>query len=414
MPADEIPKKYRDLLQKCLAGNQEAFKEIMLYLADNEKMLSKQDIVDFLFNREDFLKDLHQLPDDFKQELLNWYQHNEIQLSSKPLLLVFRMLQASKDTRPNDKWIFTIDNDVLAGIGKRDQAKVYNFRGSIFYFRKDYDSALADYSYAIRLDASNAFCYGNRGIVYYAMRNYDAAIHELNNAVVLDPQCANYFRYLASAHLEKGDYYPAIMHYTNVINLKPNAIDFENRAWVFKQLRNYTFAISDYMRASQCLKEEFAQRFREELRDNKLPDSSSDEIIKYLKGIEQKIVDCEAALSAEQRVAPVNRLMKKQFETNAELKPKVFPELRECGIVNHVAAPIRAVPAALPIVPASGTPASVAHQLPSISSPPVPVTTPARTTLPVTRERSRPLLTPANRELVAPVEKNQGFQCKII
>jgi tetratricopeptide (TPR) repeat protein len=63
-------------------------------------------------------------------------------------------------------------------------------RGNVYYAKQNYDSAIADYSDAIRLDPQYALAFTNRGAAYYQKQNYDRAIADLSEAVRLDPKYA--------------------------------------------------------------------------------------------------------------------------------------------------------------------------------------------------------------------------------
>jgi tetratricopeptide (TPR) repeat protein len=50
---------------------------------------------------------------------------------------------------------------------------------------------MADYSQAIRLDPNYALAYFNRGYTYYYKGDYDRAIADYNQVIRLDPNLAN-------------------------------------------------------------------------------------------------------------------------------------------------------------------------------------------------------------------------------
>jgi tetratricopeptide (TPR) repeat protein len=55
----------------------------------------------------------------------------------------------------------------------------------------DYDSAIADYSQAIRLDPDDAWAYYNRGGAYYYKGDYRRARMDWEQALRIDPNYAN-------------------------------------------------------------------------------------------------------------------------------------------------------------------------------------------------------------------------------
>ena len=71
-----------------------------------------------------------------------------------------------------------------------DDALSYNLRGNAYMYRHDYDSAIAAFNQAIRLDPKYAVTYVNRGYVYEQKSNYRRAIADYDQAVKLDPNNA--------------------------------------------------------------------------------------------------------------------------------------------------------------------------------------------------------------------------------
>ena len=60
----------------------------------------------------------------------------------------------------------------------------------MFYVKKDYDRAIADYDQAIRLNPNYAAAYNSRGLAYDDKRDYDRAIADFNKAIKLNPNDA--------------------------------------------------------------------------------------------------------------------------------------------------------------------------------------------------------------------------------
>lgn len=75
-------------------------------------------------------------------------------------------------------------------------------RGAAYMERKDYDRALADFSAMVRVDASNAKAYFLRGSVYMAREQYATAIPEFDEAIRLNSSDWESFEKRAAA-LEK-------------------------------------------------------------------------------------------------------------------------------------------------------------------------------------------------------------------
>src|ERR1700744_3071888 len=56
---------------------------------------------------------------------------------------------------------------------ERELAAVYKNRGNAYYFTKDYDRAVADYTAAIKLDPKFAHAFNDRGAAYRAKSDFD-------------------------------------------------------------------------------------------------------------------------------------------------------------------------------------------------------------------------------------------------
>ena len=64
----------------------------------------------------------------------------------------------------------------------------YYNRGNAWYAKNEYDTAIADYDDAIRLNPKDALAYNNRGSAWNAKTEYDKAIVDFNEAIRLDPK----------------------------------------------------------------------------------------------------------------------------------------------------------------------------------------------------------------------------------
>ena len=72
------------------------------------------------------------------------------------------------------------------------------------------DTAIADFTEAIRLDPKNAETYSNRGWAYNRKGDHDTAIADCTEAIRLDPKMADAYGDRGWAYNEKGDYDTAI------------------------------------------------------------------------------------------------------------------------------------------------------------------------------------------------------------
>jgi len=57
----------------------------------------------------------------------------------------------------------------------------------VYFIKKEYDGAVADFSEAIKLDPRTANGYVSRGLAYRAKGDYDRAIADQSEALRLNP-----------------------------------------------------------------------------------------------------------------------------------------------------------------------------------------------------------------------------------
>jgi tetratricopeptide (TPR) repeat protein len=123
----------------------------------------------------------------------------------------------------------------------------YVERGIAYRYKGDNDRAIADYTDAIRLNSINALAYYNRGLAYYYKGDYDRAIGDYTDAIRLNPNDVNAYYNRGIAYKNKGDNDRAIGDYTDAIRLNPNYTNaYNNRGLAYQDKRDYDRAIADY------------------------------------------------------------------------------------------------------------------------------------------------------------------------
>ncbi|GBU21202.1 hypothetical protein R80B4_01091 [Fibrobacteres bacterium R8-0-B4] len=169
-------------------------------------------------------------------------------------------------------------------------AEEYIKRGDEYLGKSEFDSAIADYTEAIRLSPDNAMAYRKRGNVYAEMfdayawiefsyrihriirirkgsddgKKYDLAVADFTEALRLDPNNAEvYFQrggvHTSAAYLyrDRAHYCLAIADYTKAIRLDPNMAEAYSKrgdayagcGYVDKSNAVLDFAIADYTEA---------------------------------------------------------------------------------------------------------------------------------------------------------------------
>lgn len=132
-------------------------------------------------------------------------------------------------------------------------AIAYFQRAEAYYFKRDYERTIADYTKAIELNYDPlSDPYYNRGYVYYVQQDYTQAIADFTKAIELnyDPASVPYYN-RANAHFYKGNNDHAIADYTRAIELNANPLSwvYNNRGLAYRKRGEYDLAVADYTKA---------------------------------------------------------------------------------------------------------------------------------------------------------------------
>jgi tetratricopeptide (TPR) repeat protein len=107
-----------------------------------------------------------------------------------------------------------------------DYAEAYNNRGYTFAMegKGGMAKAIADYSKAIQLRPDYAYAYNNRGVVYLAIGYPDEALLDFNHAIQLQPYFRQAFSNRGNAFLRKGQIVPAMADFIRAGKFTPGMI----------------------------------------------------------------------------------------------------------------------------------------------------------------------------------------------
>src|SRR5262245_45452846 len=109
--------------------------------------------------------------------------------------------------------------------GTKDAAKLaqaYLQRGVLREQGGESETAVTDYSEAIKLDPTNALAHFNRGNAHDQLGKFDLAIADYSQAIKLDPKEPDYFNNRGQAYDHKGQHERAIADYTEAARLDPD------------------------------------------------------------------------------------------------------------------------------------------------------------------------------------------------
>ncbi len=83
---------------------------------------------------------------------------------------------------------------------------LYEQRGRLDVFKKDFILALADLDKAVELNSKDPSVYNFRAMIHAQKKDWDLALRDLNQALILNPRYANGYMNRARIYLEKGEY----------------------------------------------------------------------------------------------------------------------------------------------------------------------------------------------------------------
>ncbi len=133
------------------------------------------------------------------------------------------------------------DSNGAISLEPNDALAFYN-SGCTWYYKKEYDKAIADYNEAIRLNPRYVLAFNDRGNAWSAKKEYDKAIADCNEAIRLDPKNHDLHYNRGNAWSARKEYDKAIADYNEAIRLDPkNSIPFNCRAWLWATCPNEKF-----------------------------------------------------------------------------------------------------------------------------------------------------------------------------
>jgi tetratricopeptide (TPR) repeat protein len=156
-----------------------------------------------------------------------WIKKNDVALPMKAIEIYTQYIEEALTSKNKSKW--------------------YRCRGATWYIKDKLDTAIKDFSEAIRLDSNNYTAYRSRGFIWDLKGDYNKAIKDHTKSIQLDPKDPLKYLNRGTARGKKGEYDKAIKDFTEANRLDPNnarAYHYRGKAWYYK--REYGKAIKDF------------------------------------------------------------------------------------------------------------------------------------------------------------------------
>jgi tetratricopeptide (TPR) repeat protein len=109
----------------------------------------------------------------------------------------------------------------------------YYYAASLWFRKKNYDTAIAYLIKALELKPASADTYFLLGRVYFEKREYDEAIKRFEEALRYDPKFPDPYYGIGLAYEKKGNQEEAIKYYRRALRMKP---DFEQAKAALQRL----------------------------------------------------------------------------------------------------------------------------------------------------------------------------------
>jgi len=131
-------------------------------------------------------------------------------------------------------------------------AEAFYHRANARYDIGDREQAVQDYTQAIKFNPSHSKAIYNRGLARHDLGDKRGALEDFTIAIRLNPSDAEAYYQRALAYYDLGDYRTAIEDYTQAIRLAPNdATAYSNRGLARSAIGDKSGAMADFTQAIQ-------------------------------------------------------------------------------------------------------------------------------------------------------------------
>jgi tetratricopeptide (TPR) repeat protein len=148
---------------------------------------------------------------------------------------------------PNDPQPYLKRAEAYRAIGTMPGPQPHLERPETARERGRNDSAIADYSAAIRLDPKLEKAWRRRGEIWFERREFDLAIADFTAAIAIDPRSVKAIYRRGLSRSEKKEFEKSIADFTEVIRLEPKHSEaYKHRGYAWERIQNDDQAIEDY------------------------------------------------------------------------------------------------------------------------------------------------------------------------
>lgn len=128
----------------------------------------------------------------------------------------------------------------------------YNNRGINYANQGDSKRAIQDYDKAIELDPNYVVAYNNRGNVYHNQKKYNEAIQDYTKAIELDDKYILAYHNRGNSHRLLGHLEEAIQDCSKAIELDPKCVDaYRKRSYTYRAKGETALAEADEAKAAE-------------------------------------------------------------------------------------------------------------------------------------------------------------------
>jgi len=131
---------------------------------------------------------------------------------------------AGKDGATPDLRISSCTAVIQSGqLPSKQLAGTFQTRGTVYFYKRDYDRALQDYGQAIKLDPLNSEIFDNRCWTYATINKPEEALKDCTESLRLRPNFAATLDTLGFVYLKLGRFDQAIATYNAALKIDPES-----------------------------------------------------------------------------------------------------------------------------------------------------------------------------------------------